>query len=249
MNKLLAILIVLLFPSLASAQSWSLSASGSVNAAAATTSISLNVSGVDAGDTVIACASAAGTVAVDSVNDGTGNLTNPLGPPSGNWNTGQHRGGQYYVLESVASGTVTYTANWSSAVTGRNLAVLAFTRTGTASFITSENKAENSSSLETDPITVTGDDILVTACADYASGTLNTEQIDGVAADGILEPASFTMWYKIFSADITGEGTAGISSQVWGASILGFEASAAAPGGDDDCSGLLLVDVGGQCTN
>lgn len=165
-----------------------------------------------------------------TVSDGTSTLTRgTLGADA----TSSPNGQFHYILSSVASGTVTYTATFPSSSFQR-IRVAEFSYTADTIALDSQNTGHSGSA---DPavsgaITIQGSDELVFGgIGEFSGFTINSRSINGSAADGYVDGSGGTqcqMWYKAFSSPFS-NGTASAdlnTAGAWVCNVIAFYAPA-----------------------
>lgn len=135
----------------------------------------------------------------------------------------------FYLLSSVASGSVTYTATLGAARTVVHIRVFEYSYTGALTF-DQENSAESAggtTALTTGNITTTGTDEVVLAGWVAGGGmSSSAEQINGVAATHALaDGAGGKAWDRIATATFTGQGTATTTSTTWLSAIVSIKSN------------------------
>jgi hypothetical protein len=198
------------------------------------TTVAVTQTSVVAGSLKIAWVKHEGGTGSITLSDGTSAFTGDT--YQGHSNT--DLGGQFfYLLSSVASGSVTYTATFNSARTFRSIMVWEYTYSGTASFDTS-NRAQSSSSaaVASGNITTTGtDEVVIGSYGEYSARTISSAQINGVAADHTHQftTINFTAsWDRVVSSTFTGEATGTITgAEAWLGHIIAIKVTAGGGGG------------------
>lgn len=196
------------------AVSWSLVGSSGSFGAGSSTTITSNVASVAAGDTVIVEAINDNSQDTMSVSDGTSSLT---GLTLNSVSVLRHK--TFYLLSSVATGTVTYTVTYGAptATTNRGILVYVFRASGGTVSFDQDNRGNEffGTTIATGNITTTGTDELVVVGHFNSSAVVPTsQQINGVAADGTHAEGSDLLhqWYRIVSSTFTGQGTGTMGS-------------------------------------
>lgn len=171
---------------------------------------------VTAGNVIIAWVKHEEAPTTLTVSDGTSTFTPATKVNHGNNDLSSQF---HYLLASVASGTVTYTATFAAAKGFRSFVVFEFDPTATAAFDTEPTGGGASGSggtLSSGNMTTTVNDGLVLgAYGNYGSETFTTMAINGVAAAGIQGDDGSTttsqtggaVWYRIPTATFTGAAT------------------------------------------
>jgi hypothetical protein len=191
----------------------------------------MTAASVAAGDLVIVAVKWENADTTVTVSDGTSSLTEtPAGhaaDASPAWTTA------FYLLSSVATGTVTYTVTWSAAQTFRDIGVMVYRPPSTPVTDGTFVKAVgNSTAFASGNITTTGTDGVAFGYYGETGGTASAQQINGSAASQVLtfgvQPRS-SIWSLTYTAGFTGQATATISpSGTWGGGLMAFKASGAA---------------------
>lgn len=142
---------------------------------------------------------------------------------------------QFYLLASVASGTVTYTATFSGALADHpSITVQEFSYTGTAAFDAApanDGAAGLNSSANSGTLSTTGTDELVVGFAASASDALvDTEAIGGVAATAnAAHTDDVSQFFRILTEAASNiAATATVAWTNWACGALSFKATAAA---------------------
>ena len=208
------------------------------------TQVTVSVSGVVAGDFVVACGANASSVDLSSISDGTSSFT--LRPSNSG---GTLRCQSAYLLSSSASGSLTYTFTWASACVAREAHVYVFNPGGgTQAYDTESNGTyvPSGTSINTGNIaTASTDEAVVAFCYHNAAETASSKLINGVAADGTLDPGgSMSSWYKIFASTFSGGGGTGTlaTGTEMLANLIAIKNSSAA--GPSSRPNLMLLGVG-----
>ena len=186
------------------------------------TTLSVQLTGVQAGSLIVAYVKWEGAAGTATVSDGTGMFT---ADAMNNAANGDLHGQFFYRLSSTASGNVTYTATWSASRPYRKLIVYEYTRSGgTVVFDASSRATATSGTLSSGNITTTGtDEVVFGAYGEYASSNTNTERINGVVADRVVRASYASVWSKTFTAPFTGAATASGNSSTWIGSAIAFK--------------------------
>jgi hypothetical protein len=187
------------------------------NGAGATLGVA--VTGVTAGDLVFVTGSCFAVTAY-TCSDGTTTLT-PLTQVNQSNSGGSIRG--FYLLSSVASGTVTYTITFTGTPTGRNICVYVFhpsaavtfdQATGVESVATTAGSSGN--------ITTTGtDELSFGAQANENQSNSSLEKINSVARTAVINSGlNSTLWYLAQSSTYTGPASETIASSTRTCTII-----------------------------
>lgn len=165
-------------------------------------SVAVVVTGVLAGDLVVAYANDNGGVQSPiTISDGTTSLT-PLTEVTISTVVESQI---FYLLSSVASGSVTYTATWNANVSTPSLAVYVFTPSGTVVF-DQANQAGGAgvTTKSSGNITTTGTDELVFGAQQGESAYISLT-INGSAPTALVGTGSFRLGYLAFGSTFTGD--------------------------------------------
>ena len=192
------------------------------------TTLSVPLTGVQAGSLLVAYVKWEGAAGTATVSDGTSTFT---ADTMNNAANGDLHGQFFYLLSSSRSGNVTYTATWNPASAYRKLIVYEYTQSGGTVTLDASNRATaTSGSLNSGAITTTGtDEVVFGAYGEYAASDTTNEQIGGVAADQVVRASFASMWSKRFTAPFTGAATATGNSPEWIGSVIAFKRGGAAP--------------------
>ncbi|MFO0691587.1 MAG: PQQ-dependent sugar dehydrogenase [Myxococcota bacterium] len=190
------------------------------------TSLAVTLTGVRAGSLIVAFVKwegAAGSTV--TFRDGTSTFTGDTLNSAAN---GDLHGRFFYLPASTASGTVTYTATWSSARPWRRMLVFEYTQSGgTVLFDVSNRATGTSGTLNSGSITTTGsDEVVFGAYGEYSSANTTSEQIAGVVADQVARSGFASMWSRRVTAPITGAATASGNSATWIGNVIAFKRTA-----------------------
>jgi hypothetical protein len=166
------------------------------------TSIAVTLTGVNAGDFVFVPVAIAGTPTI-SVSDGTSSLT-ALGQVLMGDSSDQLQG--FYILASVASGSVTYTATFSGSVAYRIIEAWAFRPTGAVTFDAgTAQEVTGTSSGDSGNITTAGYDVLALGYSKANDGgSASAQAINGLSCTDNGTFLGAAMWWKTFTAPFTG---------------------------------------------
>lgn len=175
-------------------------------------SLGVAVAGVHVGDLVFVAASHNTDTGAFTCSDGTTTLT-PLTQYNSSNNSVSVRG--FYLLASVASGSVTYTVTFTGTPTNRTIDVYVFTPSGAASFDV-ENGSEviATTAGASGNVTTTGTDALVFgAQGNENQSASSSEKINNVARTAVIDSGTgASLWYTLPSATFTGQATETIGS-------------------------------------
>jgi len=207
---------------------------GSAPSGAAQT-ITVNLTSVVSGEFVFVWAKHEGAATAITVSDGTSSFTQ-ISAGTVNHGNGDLSGGSFYLLSSVATGTVTYTAdfNGTDSRNFREIVVIACPgdsgETRSADGTSTENTGTGTA-LTSGAITTSGTDTIVfSTFGNYAASTTTLEQIGGTNATGRQEATggAASAWWRILTATMSsGQGTATIGTQDWISQIFAIKSEAA----------------------
>jgi hypothetical protein len=190
----------------------------------------VTVTGIVAGDTIIVAVGNGTSVDVTSVDDTGSAFT------AATLNAGltTNRLKFFYKLSSDKTGSVTYTATYAAAAMARECHAWAFTASATPALDAerADGSIGSGTVVDTNALTTTGsDDVVVAACYHGTATTVGTQQINGVASTGTLDPGgNESSWYVFTAAPFTGDGTGTTAAPGTNCSnIIAFSISAAAP--------------------
>lgn len=160
------------------------------------------VTGVHANDLVFVAASCTGTGAI-TCSDGTTTLT-PLTQISTS-NSGTTLRG-FYLLASVASGTVTYTATFTATPTNRSIDVYIFTPSAAATF-DQQNGVEaiaTTAGVSNNVTTTIADQLCFGAETNENQSASSLETINSVARTAVIDSGTgASLWYTTPSSTFT----------------------------------------------
>lgn len=182
---------------------------GSFDAAASTTTVAVTLATVTAGNLIAVYVKHEGATTTIAVSDGTSSLTagtkitNTAGEPHGQW---------FYILASVASGSVTYTATFGAARTFRTIQAYEISYDDTAEFVDEAGAESNTGNPASGSMTTTEDNAVVFGGYSESSGAeVSLPLIFGVAADedlilnGSGPGGNYTAsWMRVLTAAATG---------------------------------------------
>lgn len=174
--------------------------------------LGIAITGVHANDLIFASASCSGVAGITSVSDGTTTFTTQTEQHTGNSGNSIR---SFYLLASVASGTLTYTVTYSGTPTSRSLTVYVFTPSSAASldgFNATETIATTAG--VSGNITTTGtDELCFGSQVNENASASSVEKVNGVAATAVINSGTnHTLWYTTPSATFTGQATETIGS-------------------------------------
>lgn len=175
----------------------------STSSAGSATTLGVAVTGVHVGDLIFVWAGTRdGNQAISGVSDGTTSLTCLTAAVNGTM-----QGRICYLLASVASGTVTYTATFAAAATNRFIGSWVFTPTAAATF-DQQNSATDADVLTSGNITTTGSDELVVAGDINSQAAHASMQIGGVNATATDSDGVGAFWYRATTGTVAATGAA-----------------------------------------
>jgi len=197
-----------------------------VNSNASTDSNTVELTGVTAGHLIAVFFTGSYLSPPTNItcSDGTSSLT------KANLSNGTYQVAQwFYILSSVASGTVTYTISDTDGAYVF-MAVYEFSYTGTIS-LDQQNaaSADVSTSINTGSVTTTGgsnSQLMLAGHGSYGGGTTSSHSIAGTAGSGVIISGSGpgSSWYRIVTENTNGAGTATDSeSGYWAAQMITFK--------------------------
>jgi hypothetical protein len=203
-------LLLLLLP----AQSWAVfarvtSASGADESGSSGTTITVQLTGVSANNVIVCWVKHEGASSVTiTVGDGTSSFTSR---PIIHSTTADTTHGQFfYLLASVATGTVTYTATFSVGVPYRTIGCYELSVGGSgAAFDTSNGSGADSgggNTITSDTVTTSvATAVAFGGYAEYSSAAFSSPLVNGVAADHTQNVGTFgRMWMRVLSATFSG---------------------------------------------
>jgi hypothetical protein len=196
--------------------------SGENGAGGSGTTVAVNLSGIVAGDLIVAFAGNASDSTM-TLSDGTSSFT---GLTAQSLASKQIRG--FYLLASVATGTVTYTATFAPTAVSKELHVWAFNPGSAVSLDTErhDGQAASSTAVSSGSITTTGtDEVVVAAVYQGSNAAVTVMQIGGVNAATTIAPGgNQASWDRILTGTLTGSATATLASaQTWLCSVQAFK--------------------------
>lgn len=191
-----------------------------------------DITGVQAGDLIVASCNWDGATTTCTVSDGTSTFTAPAGNQVGGAGGTTITQCFRYLLSSVATGTVTYTMTLAQARSFRRIMVRVFRPTATPEYVGLAQAGGSSNSPNSGNLAVTGTDILAVGAGCYfdtqfsTTRTINGESVtgnliagvDSGAANGYAEQA-----YLLKNAGFTGAFAASLAgSDGWAAHLAAF---------------------------
>lgn len=187
--------------------------------------IAVSVGSVQAGDLVWVFAGDDDSQTITSVSDGTSSFT-PLTGAS----TGSAHGRGFYLLSSVATGTVTYTATFNATALFRSIGAWVFRPTSAATFNQQNIGTTTDGTLNSGSITTAVSDVLVVAGDSNSIGLHTSLQIGGVAATDSDTSGTGAIWYRATTGNVSATGTAtGALRAVTGIASFSIEVFSWAP--------------------
>lgn len=214
------------------------------------TTVAVAQTGVAVGNAKVCWVKYEGATTTITVSDGTSSLTaDTLGQQTHSNNN--FHAEFFYLLSSVASGSVTYTATFGASVPYRVIMCWEYSYSGTLVYDTSQFGQGSSTSLASGNITTTGtDEVVVAGYGEFSAETLSSMQINGVAANHthqLFSPNFTATWDRVVSATFTGQATATIAASAdWMVHVLALKIAGVALTGcrllQDGTSFRLLQD-------
>ena len=208
--------------------SWTFVNSGSNGSSGSATTLAASVASVQAGDVAIVGIKwedgGPGTV---TCSDGTSSLTEYAPAEQGVGGADQWID-MFYLLSSVATGTVTYTVTFNAARTWRGICAMAWRPSAAASLDgTAVQNDGTSAVVNSGNITTTGADGLAVGFYGEFGRTFSSVLINGVAvAQSVTNSASGQkdqMFARTYSAGFTGAASGGLdASEQWNVGLLAF---------------------------
>lgn len=192
--------------------------SGADESGSSGTTITAQLTGVSAGSAIVVWVKHEGVDSVTiSVSDGTSSFSSR---PIKHHTVADILTGQFfYLLSSVASGTVTYTATFSAGVPYRSIGVYELSHGATAVFDTSSENATDISTGSPNITSGVASTSVATAVAfgsygESSTSSLSSPLINGAAADHTQNVSTYgRMWMGVLSATFTdGAATASMST-------------------------------------
>lgn len=190
------------------------------------TTIAVTLTGVAVGDTVTVWVKWEGGSTTATCSDGTSTLTGWAPGVISRPASADPFGKAFYILASVASGSVTYTVTLGAGRTFREIVAYRSTPSAAAALDGTAVGANGSSTAASSGNTTTTstDGLAFGVYGDFGN-TESAEKINAVAAGGNTHAAANAseMWYKTYSAGFTGPAavTLGISND-WLCGIIAF---------------------------
>lgn len=196
-----------------------------VNSGAASNSgsggtLGVAVDSVNVGDLVFVAGSHGTDTGAMTCSDGTSSLTGLTQLNFGN-SAGAIQG--FYLLSSVASGTVTYTITYTGTPGGRNIVVYVFTPSATPTFDKQNGSEVVSTNGVSGNVTTTGtDELAFGAQLNENASASSAEAVNSVARTAVIDSGNHsTLWYTTPSATFTGQATETIGSSTRILTIIG----------------------------
>ena len=203
---------------------------------ASSTTVAATVSGISVGDLVAVFVKHEGASGTISISDGTSSLT--VDPSEGivHHGNGDLHSAWYYILSSVASGSVTYTATFLNSEPFRSIMVWDYSYTDTASFDAAQSASGSASSAVASGTinTASTSEVALGGYGEYSARTISAMQINGVNADHTHQFTSINFtatWDRILSATFSGGQATGTltDAEAWNAHIIAFKETAGGP--------------------
>lgn len=180
---------------------WTFGSSGNNASAGSTTTITVQLTGVTAGDTIVLGVKWEGATTTATCSDGTSSLSG--GTVVDNAGNGDLSSKMFYLLSSVASGTVTYTVTLGAARSFKNAVAARWSHTGGTVAFDAEATGGGDDNVNTTShtsgatLTTTGSaNIAVAFYASYGDATNSTPQINSVNNDGTDANGTTVMWWR-----------------------------------------------------
>lgn len=187
----------------------------------------VQLTNIQAGDFVVVVMLWDGAATTCTVDDGTSTLTEQTASSVAADGGTTLRMRTFYLLSSVASGTLTYTSTLGAGRTAREILAIAYRPSGTvATDGGNHNGATSGSALTSGDITTTGTTELVIGAHGYGGFSISgTPQINGQNADQTqTNTGKSSIWAKTFTSTFTGGASATLAgSDWWVASIAAFK--------------------------
>lgn len=182
--------------------------SNAADASSSATAITVQLTGVTAGNTIVCWVKREGADSITTtLSDGTTSFTSR--PVVQSVNADTTTGQFFYLLSSVASGTVTYTATFSSSVPYRAIACYELSHANTAAFDVSNGSGADSAggnTITSGTVTTTGSTaVAFGGYAEASTASFSSPLVNGVAADHTTNVSFYgRMWMKTLSATFSG---------------------------------------------
>ena len=175
---LASVLLASIAPASAAAASFAFLRSGAASNDSGATTLTVQLTGVAAGDLIVAYVKYEGAATTVAVSDGASTFAADTAVHAAN---GDLHGQFFYALAAQASGTVTYTATWAASKPYRKLFVYEYSHSGTvATFDVSGRATATSGTLNSGAVTTTGtDEVVFGSYGEYSANTTSNEQIGG----------------------------------------------------------------------
>lgn len=202
LTLLISLLLTLILPVqiVLPVQGWASWTKVGENTSSASNTVQLTT--VSAHDVIAVCVMSETDDSTISISDGTTTLT----PGDKATDTGIPITSQmHYLLDSVATGTVTYTVTWGTTPAFHSILAYRFTTTGTPSL---DAKVANTVSSSLNPtstnISPDGTDNVTLGCWADGSGEAESDpEVNNVNADGSIATTGM-MWYRTHTSGFTG---------------------------------------------
>lgn len=178
---------------------------GSNNGSGATLAIVTPVASVLPGDVVFASASCSGILGISGISDGTTALT-PLPTPELHTSNNGTSWRGFYLLASIASGSLTYTVTFTGTPTSRSIAVFVFRPSGVAALDVSVGQETIATTAgDSGAGTTTGaDELAFGSQANENQSGSSLELINGVSRVAVIDSGTgHTLWYTLPNAIFT----------------------------------------------
>lgn len=216
--------------------SWTFHNSNGATASASSNSIAVALANVSVGDLIAVWVKWEAGTTTCAVSDGTTSLTQYVPGVLTYTGAGEPSGVLFYLLSSVASGTVTYTASLGAARTWRDIVVMSYTPS--AGTVAADGTAGvgaqgQGTAVSSGNVTTTGTDgVAFGGYSEYGSALTSPKINNVVAAQTQKSGATNSeLWSITYSSGFTGAATGTITFNNWVGGVIAFKitASGAAP--------------------
>lgn len=204
----------------------------SATAAGSATTIACTVPNVAEGDGIWVVGKFEGTTTTATCSDGTTSLTqSSVGVQNNGGANGEPHCVMFYLLSSVATGSVTYTITLGAAKTFREchaFAVTAPSGSGAASLngTATSNSATSGTAITSGNITTTGSNGIAASCATTFGQAFTEFKINGVRSVVAKGVDGSCLWVSPFTSGYTGGGSCtGSATNRWDSQIIASDAS------------------------
>lgn len=208
----------------------------STDKSASSLTIAETSASVAAGDLVVVWVKWENGATTVSCSDGTSSLTN-WGP--GNLSVGgaDQRGTLFYLLSSVATGTVTYTATFGAGRSWRGMCVMVYRPSAAASLDgTATGTSGTSTAANSGNLTTTGTDGVAFGAYGEFGDPIASPLINGSAADQFRDNSASgssreALWAKSYTSGFTGAASGTLSAvNQWICGVIAFKIAAGGGG-------------------